>query len=227
MTERVAVFGGTFDPIHLGHLAAVQDAVDALGLDRVLFVPNSQPPHKTTLPVSPAEDRVEMVRLSVADNETFVLSMVEFERDGPSYMLDTMRVVRERLGAGAELIFLTGCDALPQLHTWFRPDELLAEFRVVVMDRPTGSEVPWAEIEQRFPHIREQITIVHVAQLEISGEDIRRRVRAGRLHPLPRRSRSGTIYTGSRFVWRTAALRFQTSFFGATVTSTGDLRYPD
>jgi nicotinate-nucleotide adenylyltransferase len=179
MSERVAVFGGTFDPIHIGHLAAVQDAVDALGIDRVLFVPNSQPPHKTALPVSPAEDRVQMVRLSLADNETFVLSLVEFERHGPSYMLDTMRILRELLGVGTELTFLTGCDALPQLHTWHRPDELLAEFRVVVMDRPTRSDVPWAEIEHRFPRLREQIHIVHVAQLDISGEDLRRRVRTG------------------------------------------------
>lgn len=180
MSERIAVFGGTFDPIHIGHLAAVQDAVDALGIDRVLFVPNSQPPHKATLSVSPAEDRAQMVRLSLADNEQFVLSLVEFERNGPSYMMDTMRVLRERLGAGTELLFLTGCDALPQLHSWYHPDELLAEFRVVAMDRPTRSEVPWTEIEQRFPRIREQVNIVHVAQLDISGEDLRRRVRTGR-----------------------------------------------
>jgi nicotinate-nucleotide adenylyltransferase len=180
MSERVAVFGGTFDPIHIGHLAAVQDAVDALSIDRVLFVPNSHPPHKATIPVSPAEDRVEMVRLSLTDNEKFVLSLVEFERNGPSYMLDTMRVLSERLGAGTELTFLTGRDALPQLHTWYRPDELLAEVRVVVMDRPTGSKVSWAKIEQRFPRIREQLEFVHVAQLDISGEDLRRRIRSGR-----------------------------------------------
>ncbi len=179
MTERVAVFGGTFDPIHLGHLAAVQDAADALAMDRVLFVPNSQPPHKTTVPVSSALDRVEMVRLSVADNERFELSLVEFERDGPSYMLDTLRVLRSRLSAGTELSFLAGCDALPQLHTWHRPEELLAEFHVVIMDRPAESDVSWAEVERRFPSIRRQVELVHVAQLDISGEDVRRRVSSG------------------------------------------------
>lgn len=179
MTERVAIFGGTFDPIHLGHLAAVQDAADALSVDRVLFVPNSRPPHKTTVPVSAAEDRVEMVRLSISDNERFELSLVEFERDGPSYMLDTLRVVRTRLGPDSELFFLAGCDALPQLHTWHRPQELLDEFRVVIMDRPTTSEVSWAQIERGFPAIRRQVEIVHVAQLDISGDDIRRRVSTG------------------------------------------------
>lgn len=179
MTERVAVFGGTFDPIHLGHLAAVQDAADSLSVDRVLFVPNSHPPHKTTVPVSAAGDRVEMVRLSVADNPSFELSLVEFEREGPSYMLDTLRVLRSRLGTGTDLVFLAGCDALPQLHTWHRPGELLDEFNVVIMDRPTGSDVPWEEVERRFPSIRRQVQLVHVAQLEISGEDIRRRVSGG------------------------------------------------
>lgn len=180
MSPRVAVFGGTFDPIHIGHLAAVQDAADALGFDHVLFVPNSRPPHKAQAPVSAADDRVAMVRLSLADAPNFALSLVEIERDGPSYTLDTMRILRARFDSDTELSFLTGCDALAQLSTWHEPQQLLDEFRVVIMDRPTRSEVPWTVVEERFPHIRRQVEIVHVAQLEISGEDIRRRVLTGR-----------------------------------------------
>jgi nicotinate-nucleotide adenylyltransferase len=180
MTARVAVFGGTFDPIHVGHLAAVQDAADTASFDRVLFVPNSHPPHKTHAPVSAAAHRVAMVRLSLENNPRFELSMVEFERDGPSYTLDTLRILRERLGSGTKLFFLTGCDALADLHTWHGPDQLLDEFQVVVMDRPTDGEVPWAAVEAHFPRIRDRIEIVHVAQFEISSEDIRRRVRIGR-----------------------------------------------
>jgi nicotinate-nucleotide adenylyltransferase len=180
MSPRIGVFGGTFDPIHIGHLAAVQDAADALHFDRVLFVPNSHPPHKSQSPVSPAGDRVAMVQLSLADNPEFELSMVEFERDGPSYTLDTLQILRERVSPDTELYFLTGCDALAHLHTWHRPHELLEEFHVVIMDRPTGSEVPWSTVEERFPDIRRQVQVVHVAQLEISGEDLRRRVRTGR-----------------------------------------------
>jgi nicotinate-nucleotide adenylyltransferase len=180
MSRRIGVFGGTFDPIHIGHLAAVQDAADALDLERVLFVPNSRPPHKAQSPVSPAADRVAMVKLSLEDNPEFELSMVEFERDGPSYTLDTMRVLRRQFGPDTELYFLTGCDALGDLHTWHRPQELLDEFRVVIMDRPTGSEVPWSTVEERFPDIRRQVQVVHVAQLEISGADLRCRVRGGR-----------------------------------------------
>jgi nicotinate-nucleotide adenylyltransferase len=180
MKRRIGVFGGTFDPIHIGHLASVQDAAEALDFELVLFVPNSRPPHKTESPVSPAADRVAMVKLSLEDNPAFELSMIEFERDAPSYTLDTMRILQRQLGSGAELYFLTGCDALVNLHTWHRPQELLDEFHVVVMDRPTDSEVPWPAVEQRFPDIRRQVKVVHVAQLEISSEDLRRRVRTGR-----------------------------------------------
>lgn len=180
MSRRIGVFGGTFDPIHIGHLAAVQDAADALDFDRVLFVPNSRPPHKARSPVSPAGDRVAMVQLSLADNPEFELSMIEFERDGPSYTLDTLRILGDQMGPDTKLYFLTGCDALAHLHTWYRPHDLLDEFRLVIMDRPTGSEVPWSAVEERFPDIRRQVQVVHVAQIEISGEDLRRRVRTGR-----------------------------------------------
>ena len=126
------------------------------------------------------EARLDMVQISLRGNPRFQLSTVEFERFGPSYTLDTMRVLRDRYGPETELLFLTGCDALPQLHTWHQPGALLAEFRVVVMDRPTRSHVSWEEIESRFPGIRDVVEIVHVAQLDISSEALRARVRAGR-----------------------------------------------
>lgn len=176
---RVGVFGGTFDPIHIGHLAAVEDAAHALSLDTVLFVPNRQPPHKAAQLVSPARDRVAMVERAIADNPRFVLSLVEQERSGPSHIVDTMRELRDDLGTKTRLYFLVGCDALGDLHNWYQPQALLDEFHVVVMDRPTGRSIEWREVEVDFPRIREQVQVVHVAQLEISGEDIRRRVREG------------------------------------------------
>lgn len=177
--QAVGVFGGTFDPIHVGHLVAVQDAAWALGLDRVLFVPNRQPPHKGGKQVSAVEDRVAMVKLSVAGNPLFEMSLIELERSGPSYTLDTMRELR-RQRLGDRLFFLVGCDALADLHRWHQAQTLLDEFQVVIMDRPTGQTVDWSSVERYFPRIREQARTVHVAQLEISGEDIRERVRSGR-----------------------------------------------
>lgn len=179
MTQRIGVFGGTFDPIHVGHLAAVEDAASRLGLKRVLFVPNHVPPHKRHQVVSEPEDRVAMVELAIADNPCFEVSLIELERPGPSYTLDTLRELRARLGP-AELYFLVGCDALSALHTWHEPAALLREFQVVFMDRPIGEVIDWVAAERHFPGIREQVTVVDVAELEISGADIRRRVREGR-----------------------------------------------
>jgi len=182
------VFGGTFDPIHVGHLAAVEDAAQALGLHEVMFVPNRQPPHKAGKIVSPARDRVAMVERAIADNSRFLLSLIEQEREGPSHIVDTLQELQQYLGNSIELVFLVGCDALAELHRWYKPDELLQEFAVAVMDRPTGVAIDWSAIEHRFPEIRQQVQVVHVAQLEISGEDVRRRVREHkpiRYHVLP------------------------------------------
>jgi nicotinate-nucleotide adenylyltransferase len=176
---RVGVFGGTFDPIHIGHLAAVEDAANLLTLERVLFVPNSVPPHKLDRTISSTDDRVAMIELSIADNPLFELSLIELERDGPSYTLDTLRdLASQRLDS--DLLFLAGYDALRDLHTWHQPDLLLAEFTLVFMDRPSGSSLPWPDLEARFPGIRNRIEILSVPQLEISSEDIRRRVAEAR-----------------------------------------------
>lgn len=180
MTRRVGIFGGTFDPIHVGHLAAVEDAAARLQLEGVLFVPNNIPPHKRRQVVSDAEDRLAMVELAVADNPRFEVSLTELERPGPSYTLDTLRVLREHFAGDVDLYFLVGCDALGTLHTWHEPAALLREFHVVFMDRPTGEAIDWEAAGRRFPGIRDQVTVVDVAELEISGADIRRRVREGR-----------------------------------------------
>lgn len=177
---RLGILGGTFDPIHVGHLAAAEDAAAHLSLDGVLFVPNRQPPHKEGRTVSPVADRVAMVELAVADNPRFHVSPIELQRPGPSYTLDTLRALRAELGPDTEFHFMVGCDAISQLHTWHEPDALLEEFGLVVMERPTGTAVDWSQVETRFPGIRSQVKVVDVAELEISGNDIRRRVREGR-----------------------------------------------
>lgn len=175
---RIGILGGTFDPIHIGHLAAAADAAWQLLLDTVLFVPNRQPPHKQGWTVSSVDDRVAMVELAVADNPDFQISLIELERPGPSYTLDTLRELRRR-SPQAELLFLAGCDALNQLHTWHEPHRILAEFKLVIMERPTGAAVDWSAIESHFPNIRDAVRVIDVAELDISGNDIRRRVREG------------------------------------------------
>jgi nicotinate-nucleotide adenylyltransferase len=175
----IGVFGGTFDPIHIGHLAAAEDARAQLGLEKIWFVPNNVPPHKRDQVVTETEDRVHMVELAIADNPRFELCTIEIERPGPSYTLDTLRLLRERLGGDVRLIFLTGCDSLPSLHTWHEPDALLAEFELVFLARPTDEPIDWDRLEERFPAIRGQTRTIHIPLLQISAQELRRRVRAG------------------------------------------------
>lgn len=177
--RRVGVLGGTFDPIHVGHLAAAEDAAYRLRLQGVLVVPNSRPPHKQDRLVTGAADRAAMAELAIADNPLFTLSRVELDRPGLSYTVDTLRELQRELGNGVDLYFLTGCDSLPALHTWHEPDALLEEFHVVILDRPTRQAINWEEIEKRFPRIRTRIEVLPVARLEISSEDLRRRVLEG------------------------------------------------
>lgn len=177
---RIGVLGGTFDPVHVGHLAAAEDAAYALALDLVLFVPNHVPPHKRGRQVTGAAERAAMVELAIAGNPLFALSRIELERPGPSYTLDTLRALRGELEATAHLFFLVGCDAVPELHSWHEPDALLREFTLVILERPTGSAVDWEAVERRFPLMRRQVRICRIPQLEISSREIRQRVAEGR-----------------------------------------------
>lgn len=178
--RRIGVFGGTFDPVHIGHLAAAEDAAFLLGLEQILFIPNRIPPHKQQQAVTAVVDRVAMLRVAIEDDPLFQISTIELERQGPSFTLDTLRELKHRLDPNVDLSFLTGCDSLMQLHTWHEPDRLLEEFSVVILDRPTEHSVDWPAVEVHFPHIRTQVTVVHVIQLEISSSDIRQRVATGR-----------------------------------------------
>jgi nicotinate-nucleotide adenylyltransferase len=179
-TRHVGVFGGTFDPIHVGHLAAAEDAAWGLGLELVLFVPNRVPPHKLDRPVTAAHHRLAMVEAAVADNPLFAVSRVEMERSGTSYSLVTLRELDDKLGPNARLLFLAGVDALPDLHAWHHPEELLSEFEVVFLCRPDTPELDWPALERRFPGLRDRIRIMDIPELEVSGSDIRQRVRDAR-----------------------------------------------
>jgi nicotinate-nucleotide adenylyltransferase len=178
--RRVGVFGGTFDPPHMGHLAAAEDAAAALDLNKVLFVPNRIPPHKSETAVTDPADRAKMASLAIAGNPRFELSLLELEREGLSYTLDTMRELRRRYGDETGLVFLTGCDTLGNLHTWHEPETLLREFEVVVLERPTGVVTDWESIEKNLPRIRQRVKVLEIPLLEISSADLRRRIREGR-----------------------------------------------
>ena len=133
---QVGLFGGTFNPIHNGHLAIARQAREALGLDQVLFIPTRDPPHKTQFDLAPAKDRYELVRLAITSDPTLAISDVELRRAGKSYSIDTVRVLQQEYGPQSRLFFLIGLDAFLDFSSWREPDTLLKLCTFVVISRP-------------------------------------------------------------------------------------------
>ncbi len=176
--ERVGVYGGTFDPPHLGHLILAETAADSLQLSRVLFVPAADPPHKTAATIrASAAHRVAMVELAIADNPRFALSRVDVDRAGPHYSVDMLRLLRAEYPR-AELVFLIGVDSLRDLPTWSRPQELITLARLGVMRRPFV-EVDLAALEAQLPGVGARIAWIDAPLIDIAARDLARRVACG------------------------------------------------
>jgi nicotinate-nucleotide adenylyltransferase len=133
----VGIFGGTFNPIHFGHLRMAQELASALAMDEVKFIPSANPPHKDNVMVS-AEHRSAMVKLAIADNPLFSLDELELNREGSSYTIDTLVSLRESLGQGTSLCLMMGSDAFVNLNTWYRWQELLDYAHIVLVQRPSA-----------------------------------------------------------------------------------------
>ena len=133
---KLGVLGGTFDPIHVGHLIIAQEAVVEAGLDRVLFVPAGQPWLKAGSPVSAGKHRLEMTRRAVSTNDRFAVSSIEIDRPGPTYTVDTLEALRQGEGAGHSLHFILGMDSLENLHRWSRPERLFDLCTLLAVSRP-------------------------------------------------------------------------------------------
>ncbi len=178
ISVRIGVLGGTFDPPHLGHLAIAEQAIAQLELEEVNFVPARLPPHKSAKDISPVEHRVEMVRLAIAGNPRFVLSYVDVDREGPSYSVDTVRLLRQGWDESVEIYFIMGMDSLASILTWHQPDELIRLCRLAVFSR-SGYGAALDELGKKLPGLRERVTFIQSPNLEISANEIQRRVRAG------------------------------------------------
>ena len=195
--RRIGVFGGTFDPVHVGHLRAAEEAAEELALERVLFVPSARPPHKAPHAdvIAPAEARLAWVRLAVADNPRFAVDPLEVERPGPSYLVETLRSLGRRFGR-ERLVFLLGRDAFTELATWREPETLLTLADFAVLTRPPlrgGGLARWipdalaAPLELapdgRSAVHREagtRILLVEITALDVSSSEIRARLSEGR-----------------------------------------------
>jgi nicotinate-nucleotide adenylyltransferase len=184
---QLGLFGGTFDPPHLGHLITAAEACDQLHLDRLLWVLTPDPPHKQKQVITPVEHRLAMVQLAIQDEPAFELSRVELERPGPHYTVDTVNQIARQY-PDADITPILGSDSLRDLPNWSRPKELLQACHWVgVMHRP-GEQENLEELERQLPGIRSKVHYVDAPLLEIASREIRRRIAEGRpfryyLHP--------------------------------------------
>lgn len=175
---RLGIFGGTFDPPHIGHQILAAEAYDQLNLDKVLWVLTPNPPHKNDQEITSLEARLKMVKASIAENERFELSRVEMDRQPPHYSVDTLSILAERYPS-AELIYLVGSDSLIDLHTWHKPDEFVAACDGIgVMCRP-GEELELRKLEEQTPGISAKLLFIDAPLLEISSTEIRSRIVKG------------------------------------------------
>lgn len=169
--------GGTFDPIHYGHLIAAEEARYKFNLSQVIFVPCGIPPHKKDYKVTTAEHRYAMTLLATASNPYFSVSRVEIDRPGPSYAVDTIKIFREQFCEGVELFFITGLDAVLEVLTWKNPDELVRLCHFIAVTRP-GYDAQ--KLQERLPaHYLDRISLLAIPGIDISSTMIRERVRKG------------------------------------------------
>ena len=176
---RLGILGGTFDPIHNGHLVAAQETHYQLALDRILFVPAGTPPHKPNKPVSPAHHRLHMIELAIASQPAFGISRVDVDRPGPHYTVDMLQLLRNEWPPDAHLFFIEGSDSLAEMVSWYQPQQLIQLCELAVVRRP-GSDVDLAELERRLPGLNSRLHWIDMPLLDISSTDLRARVREGR-----------------------------------------------
>ncbi len=175
---RLGVLGGTFDPVHRGHLALACAARDELGLEQVLFVPAGQPWRKTGQEIGANEDRLAMLRLALEGDPSFQIATLELERSGPSYTADTLEALAAQR-RGDEMYFIVGQDALMDLPNWVRPERILELARLAVARRPEVSAEALEEAQRRVPGLRERVFRLKMPPVEVSATEIRERVRRG------------------------------------------------
>ena len=176
--NRIGVLGGTFDPIHIGHLILAVEARHQLQLDRVYLAPAGDPPHKQNNPISRVHHRLAMCRLAVADDSGIDISLIDAERPGPHYTSDMLRLLRARVDTEAQLFFLMGLDSLRNLPTWHEPVWLVRNCRLVALQRH-DVEIDWPALEAQIPGVRERVVILDMPEVDIASSALRERVRSG------------------------------------------------
>jgi len=176
---NIGVMGGTFDPIHMGHLIVAEEVRARLNLAEILLVPAGQPWLKMDSPISPTEHRVHMVRLAIADKPHFKLSTMEIERPGATYTVDTMAELQAQLGASNDLFFILGWDSLAELPQWKEPSRLITMCQLVVVPRPGYPRPDLKALEALIPGLSQRVIIMDKPEIDINASEIRDRVAQG------------------------------------------------
>jgi nicotinate-nucleotide adenylyltransferase len=177
---KIGVLGGTFDPVHLGHLFIAEEARVTLDLSEILLVPAGQPLLKPAHPITPAEHRLQMLRLAIADIPHFTVLTIEIERNGPSYSVDTIAELRGQYGSGAEIFFILGWDSLAQLAEWREPSRIIKMCYLVAVPRPGCQRPNLKVLETAAPGISQRVVFLEKPQIDISASAIRELVARGK-----------------------------------------------
>ena len=179
MAEQIALYGGSFNPIHHAHLIVARAIVERLELDRVIFLPSARPPHKVVDTLATPAHRAAMVRLAIEGETAFEFSDYDLTREGPSYTIDTVRNFRRTYGTGVRLCWIIGADSLAELITWHRVSDLVDACHIITAGRPGVDDIPWTQLgtvltEEQIASIKSGI--VATPLIDISSTDIRQRV---------------------------------------------------
>ena len=178
---RIGIFGGTFDPPHIGHLILAAEALEQLKLDKVLWALTADPPHKQGQTISPVDVRLRLLKAALADNPAFEISRVEIDRPGPHYAVDTVRILQGQY-ASAALIYLIGSDSLRDLISWHTPQDLTARVGGYGVMRRPGVDIDLTEVERNIPGVTAKVQFIDTPLVEISARQIRQRVAAGQTY---------------------------------------------
>jgi nicotinate-nucleotide adenylyltransferase len=176
---KIGILGGTFDPIHLGHLAVAAETCRCLKLDRLVFLPAGQPYFKQLNTITPAEQRLEMLELAIRGEPLYSISKLEIERQGPSYAVDSVSRMKASLTLDAELFFIMGWDSLLSLPLWYEAPRLIQLCKIVASPRPGFPKPDISQIEAKLPGITQRSIVLERPLIDISSTDIRRRVALG------------------------------------------------
>jgi len=179
--KRVGIFGGTFDPPHVGHLILAAEARDQLDLDCTVWVLTPDPPHKHGQEISSLKHRLNMVELAIAQDEAFSLSHVDIDRPGPHYTIDTVTILKHQF-EDQELFYLMGGDSLANLPEWYQANAFLSVVDGIGVMRRPGDEIDVTELKEKLPQLNEKLHFVTAPLLEISANQIRRRARQHRAY---------------------------------------------